>query len=363
MAKKLNRLLLSLTSNCNLRCRYCYVFNEYTGSSYIHQTMTPFLVKKTIKKMFDTYDSIGFIQFFGGEPNLVLGLMKIATEEIKKICQERNLSVPQLGIITNLTLLNDEIIDFYKENNLKITVSMDGPKEVHDYLRKYASGKASHKDILTNIERLKKRKIPFSVECTFTKIHVKKEISVKDLLDYFSREIKPVRLDIVCVMDKSESELNVYDKEFPLVIDSFVEAIDSWFDYWKQGGEMIFGIIAEVMKGISFASKKDKLKMYCPAGDSYLAVSPNGNIYPCHLFLGNNKYLLGKIDSQSPTINFNNRLNQNNACRDCPTNSFCFSCLGRNEFFTGYPNTPYKYDCLLKQAITKRIVEILSKTK
>ncbi len=355
MRKELNRLVLSVTSHCNLRCEYCYVFND-NKEHFIPKTMTPRIIQKAIYKIFNSYNAVQFVQFFGGEPHLALQSMQIAVDETRKVCEIRKLLHPQFGIVTNLMILNEEILSFYKDNHLRVTVSIDGPETVHNFLRVYPSGSGTHNKVVQNLGRLRDMGIPFAVECTFTQMHIKKGITIVDLLKYFD-QIGAVRADIVCVMAKPDSKLYVHGETLPQLIQLFIKAVDYWFDYWRQGGKTVFGIIGEILAMVSSSQKE----IYCPAGESYLAVAPDGRIYPCHLFISDRKYVLGNVEDSGPLhlSGFKNSLKSSTSCKSCPINSLCLSCLGRNKYYCGNLDQPFVSDCILKSKIISRTLENL----
>ncbi|MBP8600681.1 MAG: radical SAM protein [Candidatus Saccharicenans sp.] len=355
MRKELHRLVFSVTSHCNLHCKYCYVLNNQT-KHFIPKTMTPEIIQKAIRKLFNSYSVIKFIQFFGGEPNLALPSMRIAVNEIRKICTTQKLPYPQFGIVTNLTILNEEILSFYKDNSLKVTVSLDGPENIHNFLRACPSGSGTQDKVVQNLKQLHDKGIPFDVECTFTKLHIEKGITVVNLLEYFDR-IGAARADIVGVMAKPDSELYVYGETLPQLIELFVEAVDYWFDYWRRGGKTVFGIVAECLAMISSSPKGN----YCTAGESNLAVAPDGKIYPCHLFIDDNDCVIGSVEDTLPLhlSGFKNFFKNNTSCHNCPINTICFSCLGRNKFYSGNLSQPFAGDCLLKYKLISRILEHL----
>lgn len=353
MDKILNRLLISITSKCNLRCRYCYVYNEGVTGDNQHDFKIN-LLDDTINEVYEYYQVIKFIQFFGGEPHLSFNKIIYVVDKIKSICDKQKRIYPAFGVISNFTLFNNEIAEFYKKNNFKITISLDGDINIHDYLRRFKNGNVSYKSIIKNIELLKKHNLQFDIECTYTSEHINENITIIDLLKHFI-SIYARRIDIVPVMLKWNHHLSVYnDKYFSKFLQYYSEAIDFWFNYYRNGGKSVFGIIGEII----FFINNRKEDIYCPAGIKYLAITPNGNIYPCHLFFGNKKFIIHQINSiNQPTKSKSNK--KKGICNDCPLNLYCFNCVGKNNYFTGDLFSPNKFDCLFKYEIINKVINNL----
>ena len=363
MISKLHRLVLSISSKCNLSCKYCYVYNNQHQTPMYHNftIMKPKMARVIIQQVYDLYKKVYMIQFFGGEPNYSLKTMQAAVNEAKCICIRRNLQFPEFSVITNLTILNEKILSFYKNITKRVSVSFDGPKRIHDKLRQTKAGKGTHDIIVHNLKRLNVEMIPFTLECTFTKKHIEMGITVKDLLKYFEK-FKATRVDIIPVMVSRNSEFYVYGENLSNLIQQFIEAIDYWFDYFQEGGESIFGWIAEIF---STLTNPEAPINFCPAGSSYLAITPNGEIYPCHLFIGNKKYLLGTVGSKENRLDSGiaerNIIRKNGSCVICLNNINYsnFHCVGKNEFYTGDWKRTFKPDCIFKRAIMDRIIDKL----
>lgn len=320
--------------------------------------MKPKMVQAIIRQVYDLYKEVYMIQFFGGEPNYSLKTMQAAVNEARDICIRRNLLFPEFSIITNLTFLNEKLLNFYKTFTKRVSVSFDGPKRIHDKLRQTKAGKGTHDIIVHNLKRLNEKKIPFTLECTYTRTHMELGFTVKDLLEYFNK-FKAMRVDIIPVMASRDSKFYVYGKNLSHLIKLFIEAIDYWFDYFREGGESILGWIAEVFSSLT---NPEVPINFCPAGSSYLAITPNGDIFPCHLFIGNKKYLLGKIESTGSRIDSDiakkNIIGEFSSCKIClnKSNFSNFHCVGKNEFYTGDWKEPFKPDCIFKSAIITRII-------
>jgi len=156
--RRLDRIVLQVTQRCNLRCSYCiYSENSNLGTrSHSNQSMN----FETAKKAVDFYfrhsidNDIFAIAFYGGEPLLEFDLIKETVEYAKKVFEGKELI---FAITTNATLMNDKVIDFFIENRFSITVSIDGPKSIHDKNRRFVNGNGSYDVVIQNITKLKEK--------------------------------------------------------------------------------------------------------------------------------------------------------------------------------------------------------------
>jgi len=354
MSEILKRLLIFITSKCNLRCEYCYEFDEDHPFYQTEKVMSLDMAKKVINTIYNNFFKIEVIQFFGGEPTLFIEVIQAIINETKETCASLDRSLPKFAIITNLTVLNDEILSIYKEDHFEITVSLDGPQRINDLLRKNVSGVGFSRIIEKNLLKLKLFGISFKIECTFTKKHIDNKVTIIDLLNYFY-DIGASSVDIVCVMAKPKSDLYLYSNEIlPLVIIEFREAIKYWF---KHKNVIQFNIINDVYNMLLAQDLKNNR---CPAGEFYLSITPSGDIYPCHLFTGNNKFYLGNINNfDMNTIKTSSLIAQIKnipSCIHCNLPLLDLHCLGRNYFYKNDINLSYKPDCELRMAIINRVL-------
>jgi len=155
--RKIEKITLQVTQGCNLRCKYC-VYSENVNvqqRSHSNRRMSWETAKNGIDFLWEhSVDSPRVnIGFYGGEPLLEFSLIKCATEYAKKIFRGKKLS---FSITTNGTLLTDEIIDFLVREEVWLTISLDGPQEIHDRNRVFSSGEGSFSTIMKNIKRIER---------------------------------------------------------------------------------------------------------------------------------------------------------------------------------------------------------------
>lgn len=175
------KVTVLLTTKCNASCLYCYEKDNYwidIPNKLSHENS-----RKICKKLKKKYDRIKILSFFGGEPLLNFQELKYITKILNNFIQ-----IDRYEITTNGMLLNDEIIKFFKKFNFYITISLDGPENIHNMLRVGTI----HSKIIENINKLKKLNMDnqLTINCTFTKYH-EKMYSFEELENYFKNlEIK-----------------------------------------------------------------------------------------------------------------------------------------------------------------------------
>ncbi|MDR3046775.1 MAG: radical SAM protein [Bacteroidales bacterium] len=151
----IQNIILELTTNCNLRCKYCTFNHFYTDSpNYSDEIMDISVIKKAIDFFFNNSSNIKnkLISFFGGEPLLCFGLIKNTLKYIKEYYNDSNI---RYYMTTNLTKLNDEVLKYFVDNDIHIAVSIDGPEQIHDYNRVFLDGNGTFKIVYENLMKIK----------------------------------------------------------------------------------------------------------------------------------------------------------------------------------------------------------------
>jgi len=158
------------TLSCNMQCNYCHSGSKDKSEDKYH--MSEETATKTVDFILNTKNNNIIIEFQGGEPLLNFGIVKHVVEYSKKKNAEKEKELQKkitCILVTNLTLLADEHIEFIHKHNIKITTSMDGPERIHDSYRKFRPGAGSYKKVVEGFDRLKKKGILAGMLMTTTK--------------------------------------------------------------------------------------------------------------------------------------------------------------------------------------------------
>ena len=221
---EINNIVLEMSNDCNLNCKYCY------GDGGTYGRKREFMSFETAKKAIDmfiknkaTTRKFG-ITFFGGEPLMNFAVMKQIVEYCKGIYERDNIEV-SFSMTTNGTILTDEIYNFIIKNNIFITISIDGDKEIHDSYRKTINGKGSFDIINPNLKRLVNGKARMNARATIC--HTNTEISYiyEQILNQGFKSIAMSLADV----DRN-SELYITDDDYSTLFEEHKKIADKYIE-------------------------------------------------------------------------------------------------------------------------------------
>jgi len=147
--KEIRKIKLTLTTACNLSCKYCFVQKTNEKMSFP-------VAKKSINLLLGSTGEDKLLSMYGGEPSLEMDLIEKIVDYAKKKAKKHKKKLT-ISICTNLAELTDRQINFFKKNDIKITVSVIGPAKIHDQYRFFSGGKGTQAVVLKNLERLSKK--------------------------------------------------------------------------------------------------------------------------------------------------------------------------------------------------------------
>jgi uncharacterized protein len=291
----LQTLVMNLTNQCNLSCTYCYEFGEdKVATPEGKEKFMDFETAKTsVKMLLD--QSAGrqavHITFFGGETLMNFPLLKnvVAYANEQAAAQGRTID---FSLTTNATLLTPAIINFLSDNGIGVTVSMDGPPELHDKLRVFANGRGSYDIIAPRVKALIQghRTRPITARVTLTN-------GVTDVVRIFRHLKQDLGFHEVGFAPVTTSPDRLYaigEKGMDGVLEQFHVLAKEWLEYALRG-EMhgfsnVSDTIAELYQGVNKSHP-------CGAALGLVGVGPSGDIAPCHRFVDSDTHALGNVNT------------------------------------------------------------------
>ena len=354
---KLTKLTILLSGICNLRCKYCFAnsgsYKDTSGNMSIDT------LKQTIDIFFSRYDEIETIMFFGGEPLMNLEAITFACEYINSKYENQEIkTLPKMGMVTNGTMISDEVIEIVKKYNLGVTVSLDGPPIVNDRMRVYANGRGSSEVVEANILKLKKEtKQPETIEATYTDVHEKLGISVLDVVKYIKDKFGVSKVHIAPISSMGNSEM----PDTSML--PFIKSIPEVHKYNKAGCDYRYLSYESTIEGLKH---KQISQYYCEAGISKFAVSTDGDVYACHLFTDEDELKMGNVSdpnlfSGEKMLKLQKRLTefnkyQHEECSSCYSNTLCKQCIAENYYANGDFFKVHKRNCDFTKSKTEMII-------
>ncbi len=344
-------LCIHICHDCNLRCRYCF------ADEGAYHSEREFMSEETAKKAIDfLLENSGNrrvleVDFFGGEPLMCL-------QTIKNVVSYARTEGDRLGkkflftTTTNALLLDDDAIDFFNREMENVVLSLDGRKEVHDAIRKTKNGKGSFDFVIENIKKFVRSRgdKSYYVRGTFTakNLDFSKDVIFLAENGFDSISMEPVVTDI--------DDLAIKTEHIPAVLSEYENLCDKYLEKYEKGeGFNFFHFNIDLEGGVCLQKKVSA----CGAGNEYFSVAPNGDIYPCHQFVGDKDFLMGnvysgKLDGKIRDKFASSCLFTREKCGDCFAKFICSGgCAANNYHFEGDLNKPYEATC----AMMKKRVE------
>ncbi len=351
-------ICLHVAHDCNLRCEYCFAGTGAFGGS---RTLMDF---ETGKRGIDfVIESSGHrnhceVDFFGGEPLLNFKVIKDLVDYGKKAAAEKNKTI-KFTLTTNGVLLNEKIQAYLEQEEISVVLSLDGRPEVHDRMRPYADGRGSYAKVTPLIKQFAAKRpesSPFAVGNYYyvrgTYTHFNCDFD-QDVLHMADLGIKQISVEPVVAGPKDAYAFQAGD------LDKILEAYD------RLGEELIlrraqdrdfnfFHFNVALDQGPCLIKRLSG----CGAGHEYVAISPEGDLYPCHQFVGQADYKMGSLYDENPH-QLKGELVQafraanvyaKSSCRECWARFSCSGgCHAANVSFTQTLTDVYTLGCELQK--------------
>ena len=339
-------LCLHVAHSCNLNCSYCFASQgKYHGEralmSYeVGKRALDFLIENS-----GTRRNLE-VDFFGGEPLLNFQLVKDLVAYARSVEKKAGKNF-RFTLTTNGVLIDDDVIDFCNREMSNVVLSLDGRKEVHDRFRVDYAGNGSFDNIVPKFQKFieKRGDKDYYMRGTFTHLNPDFLEDIKVMLDlgFDKVSIEPV----VCA-DGEATKLT--DQDLPVIYEQYEKLAELMFERYKQGKPFTFYHYMLDLEGGPCIYKRIS---GCGSGTEYMAVTPWGDLYPCHQFVGEEKFRLGSVFEGVTNLEMQAEFEKVNVythpeCADCWAKMYCSGGCAANAYHaTGSVNGIYEYGCKL----------------
>lgn len=360
-SSEVKALCIHICHDCNLRCRYCFADEGayHSGREFMSEETAKraidFLIENSGKR------KVLEVDFFGGEPLMCLQTIK------NVVCYAKDKAAAAgkkflFTTTTNALLLNDEAIKFFNEEMENVVLSLDGRKEVHDAIRKTVNGKGSYDYVIDNIKRFvaSRGDKNYYVRGTYTAKNLDFADDVIFLADngFDSISMEPVVTDI--------DDLAIKEEHLPAILKEYDRLCDMYLERYEEGRGFNFFHFNIDLEGGPCLSKRVSA---CGAGNEYFSVAPNGDLYPCHRFVGDGKFKMGnvydgQIDGGIRSVFAENCLFTRKKCDNCFAKYICSGgCSYNNYLYEGDMNMPYTITCEMMKKRIECAMHLLARKK
>ena len=324
----LTTMVLNVTSKCNLACTYCYEYGEDRIVEDAEKQMPRFLDEATARRSVDFMfeqagaNPVANLTFFGGETLLNFPILQSTLAYARARAEELGKEV-RFSLTTNATLLKPEIIEWLVDNEVGVTVSIDGPKEMQDRFRVFHNGKGSYDQVLPKVKELlaKHTRKPIGARVTLTR----QNLDVVGIFRHLTEEIGFQQVGFAPVTTANARDYAIGEGGYDLMLQQFQALAWEFVDYAADGRHHAFSNVTETLEEIH----KGVSKAYpCGAGLGLVGVATNGDVGLCHRFAGSDAHKLGTVQDGIDTgrqMDFldRNHLANKTDCHTCWARPLC----------------------------------------
>lgn len=341
-------LCLHIAHDCNLACKYCFAEEgEYHG----RRALMSFEVgKKALDFLIANSGSRRNLEvdFFGGEPLMNFEVVKqlVAYGREQEKIHNKNF---RFTLTTNGVLLNDDILEFLNKEMANVVLSIDGREEVNNKMRPFRNGKGSYELIVPKFQKVaeSRKQTNYYVRGTFTRNNLDFSEDVLHLADLGFEQIS-----VEPVVAAETEDYALREEDIPVICEQYDKLAKEMVKRSKEGKCFnFFHFMIDLQGGPCVAKRISG----CGSGTEYLAVTPWGDFYPCHQFVGEEKFLLGNVDTGIVNTDIVETFKGCNVyakdkCKNCFSKFYCSGGCAANSYnFHGSINDVYEVGCELQR--------------
>ena len=340
-------LCLNIAHDCNLRCKYCFAGQGGYGkwrmlmSFDVARRAVDFLIAHSGSRQHCEMD------FFGGEPLMNWHVVQQTVTYVREQ-EKKHDKIFKLSLTTNGTMLDEEKVKYLNDNHISLILSLDGRKEMHDRMRPGIHGEGTYDVVYKNLKYCVSHRNgeEYYVRGTYTKYNLD---FTKDVLDMVDAGFPELSMEPVIGDDEAYA---IKETDLPAVKREYEKLAEAFLQREKEGRPFFFfHFNMNLWKGPCLP----KRLRGCGAGHEYVAVVPNGDIYPCHQFVGRDGYVIGNVFEGLKNMAMMKEFRENHVlnkpeCVDCWAKFFCSGgCNANNETFSGDIHKPYHLSCEIQR--------------
>ena len=341
-------MCINIAHDCNMVCEYCFASKGDFGCG--RELMSLETAKKAIDFLIEKSEGRKNleVEFFGGEPLMAFDTVKKTIEYARSLEKKHNKNF-RFTITTNGILLDDDKIDFINKEIYTVVLSLDGRKEINDKMRKTISGKGTYDLIIPKFKKLIELRggKNYYIRGTFTKNNL--DFS-KDVMHMYSLGFSEISIEPVISTHKEA--YNIDENDLDKILSEYETLAKKIYNMKKNREDINFYRFNIDLKRSPCAIKRLK---GCSCGNEFIAVTPNGDIFPCHQFVGDNEFIMGNLNDSSFNNDIKRMFSQKNiykreGCKNCWAKFFCAGgCNANNFHFNGKITKPHKLSCEIEK--------------
>ena len=341
-------LCLHIAHDCNLRCKYCFASTGAFGGK--RELMSADIGCKALDFLFENSGKTKNLEvdFFGGEPMMNFDVVKNIVAYGRELEEKHGKNI-NFTMTTNAYDISEEDMKYLNDEMHNIVISLDGREDKHNFMRPTIEKTGSHTIILENAKKFAAMRGDKShyIRGTFTKHNLDFAEDVKYL---HSQGFKQISIEPVVADEKLSYAIT--EAELPQIFDEY-EKLAKWYINERANGKWLnfFHFFIDLETGPCVTKRLSG----CGAGCEYLAVTPTGDIYPCHQFTGQDDFLLGNLESGIINADIRrqfagNQVSAKDECRNCWAQMFCGGgCCANAQNFNGSINKPHELECEMQR--------------